>query len=81
MAKSNIEGLSKMALTEQDRIECKEIAREIVRDVLYEHIQNCPHHQAYLINRARFIGMFLGVIAASGLSSGTVAAVLMNFLK
>ena len=61
-----------------DKAECKEIAREIVTEVLQVHINTCPHHTAYLISKARVFGMILGVVVASGVSSGTAVAVIMK---
>jgi len=68
-----------MALTDQDKIECKQLAGEIIKEVLVEHIQTCPHHQAYLVTRARIVGIITGAILASGVTSGTLAAVIMKF--
>lgn len=58
--------------------ECKQIARVIVTEVLKAHIESCPHHTAYLISRARVIGIICGVILASGISSGTAVALIMK---
>ena len=65
-------------MTAGDRAEYKEIARAIVSEVLRAHIESCPHHQAYLISKARIFGMIVGVIIASGVSSGTAVAVIMK---
>ncbi len=65
-------------MTAGDKAECKEIAREIVTQVLKEHIASCPHHAAYLVSRARVVGIMLGVIVASGISSGTAVALIMK---
>ena len=69
-----------MALNDGDKAECKEIAREIIREVLTQHIAACPHHQAYLVSKARVIGLIFGVILTSGISSGTVVAIVMKFM-
>ncbi len=63
-----------------DKAECREIGRVIVTEVLQVHINTCPHHTAYLISRARVVGIMFGVIIASGLSSGTVAAIIVKAL-
>lgn len=60
--------------------ECKEIAREIIKEVLKEHVKTCPHHQDYLISKARVFGIIIGVVFASGISSGTVVAIVMKIL-
>lgn len=69
-----------MALTLQDKIECKQIAGKIVKEVLIEHVANCPHHQAFLISKAKVTGLIVGVVLASGVSGGTVAAAVMKFI-
>lgn len=68
-----------MALSKGDIAECKEIGRVITKEALLEHIKNCPHHQAYLVSKARIIGLIFGVVVTSGVSSGTVAAIIMKF--
>lgn len=65
-------------MTEGDKSTCREIAREIIKEVLKEHITACPHHQSYLVTRARMIGLFFGVVIASGVSSGTIVAIVMK---
>ena len=69
-----------MAMTQQDKIECKEIAREIIKEVILEHVSTCPHHQAFLVSKARLVGLITGVIAASGISSGAVTTVILKLL-
>lgn len=59
--------------------ECKEIARDIIKEVLAEHINSCPHHQAYLVSKARAIGVMIGVVIASGVTSGTAATIILKF--
>ena len=70
-----------MALTDGDKAEYKLIAQTIIKEVLKEHIEACPHHQAYLISRAKIFGMICGVIVASGVTSGTMTAILMKMLS
>ncbi len=70
-----------MALSDGDKAEYKEMARVIVKEVLAEHIANCPHHLAYLISRARLVGLTVGIIVASGVSSGTAVAIIMKVFK
>ena len=45
---------------------------------MVEHIDLCPHHTAWLISRAKMIGLAIGVVLGSGVSSGTVVAVVMR---
>jgi hypothetical protein len=67
-----------MALTDGDKAECKEIAREIVQEVLKDHIRTCPHHAAFEITKAKVIGIMIGVIFASGITSSAMAAIIMK---
>ena len=69
-----------MSLTAQDKIECKEIAREIVQEVLRDHVNTCPHHTAFLLTKARIVGVIFGVIIASGITSSAMAAIIMKFV-
>ncbi len=69
-----------MSLTKQDKIEIDQRAERIIERVLQRHIDTCPHHQAYLISKAKVFGLICGVIFASGVSSGTMAAIIMNFI-
>ena len=65
-------------MTAGEKAECKLIAGAIIKEVLKEHIESCPHHQAYLISRARVVGLVIGVIFASGVTSGTAATIIMK---
>ena len=65
-----------MALTEGDKAECKEIAREIVKEVLVEHIDSCPHGKALLKNRMLLIGACIG----SGVGGGSAVFALAKLL-
>ena len=67
-----------MALTEQDKIQCGVIAGQIIKEVLTDHVNNCPHHQAYLISRAKLMGVAVGVVVASGVTSGTAATIILK---
>jgi len=57
-----------MALSDGDKAECKEIAREIIKEVLREHIQSCPHGKTLLASKMLLIGACMG----SGLTSAGV---------
>ncbi len=69
-----------MSMSDGDKAECMLIARTIVKEVLGEHIRSCPHHQAYLISKAKVFGLICGIIVASGVTSGTMTAVIMKIL-
>lgn len=63
-------------LTKQDKIECKEIARAINKEVLVEHVQACPYGRSLL--KLTFIS--IGIAIGSGLASGgIIVAVLKMF--
>lgn len=50
-----------MALNDGDKAECKEIAREIVKEVLTEHVTSCPHGLAMKKSKLLVIGVFVGL--------------------
>ncbi len=53
-------------LTAQDKIECKEIAREIVQEVLKIHVQTCPYGRSLL----KFTCIAAGITIGSGIAGG-----------
>ena len=57
-----------MALSDGDKAEIKEMAREIVKEVLVAHVMACPHGQLIMKSKALIIGLCIG----SGLASGGV---------
>jgi len=60
--------------------EVKEIAREIISEVMIEHVNNCPHHARYLIDKTRLIWLFIGVCISSGIgTAGFMSAILRMF--
>jgi hypothetical protein len=52
-----------MALNDGDKAECKEIAREIIKEVLAEHIKSCPHG----IKMGKIWMLFVGAGAGGGI--------------
>lgn len=65
-----------MSMTPGEKAEVKEMAREIVKEVLAEHVAACPHGQKLMRMNAAAIGIGVG----SGLgSSGLLFAVLKIF--
>jgi len=63
-------------LSKEDALHCKEIAREIIREVLIEHIASCPHGKTVLASK-----MFLaGVCIGSGFAGGSLALGLAKLL-
>jgi len=65
-----------MALTDGDKAECKEIAREIIKEVLIEHIASCPHGRTILASKMFLTGMCVG----SGFAGGGLALGLAKLL-
>ena len=66
-----------MALSKGDLAECKEIAREIIKEVLVEHIKSCPHGKTILASKMLLVGMCVG----SGLASGGVVFGLIRLIS
>jgi len=65
-----------MALSAGDIASCKEIAREIVKEVLVEHIASCPHGRTLLASKMFLTGMCVG----SGFAGGSLALGLARIL-
>jgi hypothetical protein len=63
-----------MALSEGEKAVCREIAREIITDVLEQHILSCPWGGKVI----RFKWLFVGVLIGSGAAGGGAAAVLLK---
>lgn len=59
-------------MTDGDRAECKEIARQIIKEVLTEHIQMCPYGLFLAKGKAFFIGICIG---SGALGSGVSLAI------
>lgn len=69
-----------MALSQQDLAEIKltsqTIAREIIKEVMAQHIESCPYGQAYSRNKAFLVGMLVGF----GLLTGGAGVMIGKFL-
>lgn len=63
-----------MALTDGDKAECKEIAREIIREVLEIHVQTCPHGR--YITKLMFVS--IGIALGSGVTGGGIVLVVIK---
>ena len=61
-----------MSLTLGDKAECKEIAREIMQEVMMAHIVSCPHGR--IIANAKWL--FIGLLGANAAGGGVVALVI-----
>ncbi len=53
-------------MTSGDKAEIKEMAREIVKEVLIEHVAVCPHGMSLKILTAKMVGIGVGIGVASG---------------
>lgn len=65
-----------MSLSDGDKAQCMEIARAIVKEVLVEHVQSCPHGKNLGLLKAKFIGLCIGLGTASGGLAGAVLKLL-----
>ncbi len=63
-----------MTLSEGDKAECKEIAREIIKEVLDIHIQSCPHGIAF----GKMWMLLVGACIGSGIGGGGLVAILLK---
>ena len=71
-----------MAMSELERSECKEIAREIIKEVMAEHVASCPHGQNFNVFRAKVYAFAAGVGIATGSATGvSIAAILKAFAQ
>ena len=43
-----------------DRRECREIGREIVKEAMIEHVKSCPHGRNLEIFQAKIVGVATG---------------------
>ncbi len=68
-----------MSLTDGDKAEYKEIAREIIKEVLLIHIESCPHGKTLLASKMFMMGICIGSgFAGGGLALG-IAKVALGF--
>ena len=61
-----------MSLSDGDKAEIKEMARQIVKEVLAEHVAMCPHGA----RMSRLLFLAIGVGLGSGVGSGIVVTFL-----
>ena len=61
-----------MALSKGDTAILKEVARELIKEVLAQHIESCPYGRSLLVSKWFLIGLCIGSGVAGG---GIVAAV------
>lgn len=71
-----------MALTAEEKSyiheSAREVAGEIIKEVLEAHINSCPHGQAVSKAKWTLIGLCLGASAAGG---GGLVAGIMSLMK
>ena len=63
-----------MALTNGDKAVCQQIAREIVKEVLADHIKLCPYGRSLL----KFICVAIGIALGSGIVGGGINAAVLK---
>lgn len=66
-----------MALSEQDRdwikLTSRELTYEVVKNVLIEHIANCPHGQKQLTYKHLIVGIVIGASLFGGIGGAGFA--------
>lgn len=64
-------------MTHGEKAEYKEIAREIIKEVLSEHIKSCPHGKSLLASKMFMAGVCIGSgFAGGGLALGVAKIML-----
>lgn len=63
-----------MALSEGDKNTCKELAREIIAEVLKDHIKICPYGRSM----HKFVWVSIGIAIGSGIAGG---GLVLGFVK
>jgi len=66
-----------MTLDNGDKAECKEIARVIIKEVLLEHINSCPHG----IKLGKLWMLLVGACIGSGIGGGTIVGIVLKVFK
>jgi len=66
-----------MTLDDGDKAECKEIARVIIKEVLLEHINSCPHG----IKLGKLWMLLVGACIGSGIGGGTIVGIVLKVFK
>ena len=62
-----------MTLDDGDKAEIKEFAREIVKEVLLEHVDSCPYGK----RMTKLIAMCIGVGIGAGVGTSVISKLLM----
>ena len=65
-------------LDDGDKAICMEIAREINKEVLLEHIASCPHGKAIVKNKMFLVGLTVGISLVGGVGG---AGIVMAFAR
>ena len=63
-----------MALSEGDKNTCKEIGREIMKEVMEIHIASCPHG----IRMGKAWMFIVGACLGSGVGGGTIVGIILK---
>jgi len=65
-----------MSMTHGDKAECKELAREIVKEVLEQYVDACPHGKSLAAMKWTITGACVG----SSIGGGGLAVGIMQLL-
>jgi len=68
-----------MALTEGDKAQCMEIARGIIKEVMTEHIQCCPHGISMRVDKKMVAAVIVGACLGSGIAGGGLVLAAAKF--
>lgn len=64
--------LETMTLSEGDKSQMMEIARGIIKEVMVEHIQSCPHGIALRVSKKMIAAVIIGACFGSGIAGGGI---------
>jgi hypothetical protein len=68
-------------LDDNDKREIREIAREMIKEVLVAHIVSCPHGMLLVKSKAWFVGVCIGIGIGAGVGTGGLIAFIMKALN
>lgn len=69
-----------MEWTDADKALVGKIAAEMYVQLLKIHIENCPHHQAYILMKAKVMWFLIGAFLLSGGTSGVAVGILIKIM-
>lgn len=72
--------IEKMALSEGDKAVCMEIAREIIKEAIKEHISQCPHGISFNMSKRHIAAFIIGCMLGSGIIAGGTGVAIARFI-